>query len=628
MCGIAGIVDFQNRLTEPDIAPLVDSLRRRGPNGSGSERWPFAVLGHCRLSIFDLSDAGRQPMLSPDRRIGVVFNGAIYNFHELRAELEQRGYSFHSQTDTEVLVHGYDCWGIDALVARLRGMFAFAIWDNSKRRLFLVRDRLGVKPLMYAIRDGVLAFGSTVRALREGGFAGELDDAAVLDFLELGFVPDSRAIYRGVAKMPAATIGEWDGRDLKIREYWKLPEAGSAGRVTFDEAVEETERLFLNAVKLRLQADVPVGALLSGGVDSSLVCWAISQVGSGITAFTVGTPGDEWDESADARQTARDLGIPHRILELDSSVPPDIDALVEAYGEPFACASALGMIQVSAAVRSEATVLLTGDGGDDVFLGYPEHLHFLRAQQVANATPSFLTPLWRAARKLTPASGMWGRGRHFIDYATGGLAAVASAHDGLPFYERHGILGARLRGMQTPQRSMPWTMSSARRLLPEFLAYDRNMRFTGEYMTKVDGGTMYHALEARSPFLDQEIWNFAAGLPLELRLRGGELKAILRQLARKHLGERVAAGRKRGFGIPVQRWIAGPWKSALDAAFQDSLAASKGYIRDDRLRAQLALTRAGGTSPKQLWYLYVLECWLRRESTAARQDGVAALNAI
>ena len=621
MCGIAGVVDYRNPPIDGDIRPLIDAMSRRGPNGSGIEFWQSAGLGHRRLAIFDLSDAGRQPMLSPGRRTGVVFNGAIYNFHELRAELETRGYRFCSNTDTEVLVHGYDSWGIDALAARLRGMFAFALWDDARRRLFLVRDRLGVKPLVYTLRNGVLAFASTVRALREGGFAGELDEQSVLEFFEHGFVPDSRAIYRCVAKLPAGTIGEWDGSELKLREYWTPPEPGSIGRVKFEDAVHETERLFLESVRLRLQADVPVGALLSGGVDSSLVCWAISRVGSGITAFTVGTPGDEWDETADAVRTARELGIRHRILRMDADIRPDIDDLVEAYGEPFACSSALGMMQVSAAVRQEATVLLTGDGGDDVFLGYPEHLNFFRAQRLANVIPPGGLAFWRAARNLIPDAGLLRRGKHFIDYAAGGLGAVGCAHDGLPFYSRHGVLGPRLRGMQTPQRAIPWSRESARHLLRNFLQYDRRTRFTGEYMTKVDGGSMFHGLEARSPFLDQEIWNFAASLPLEIRLRGGELKAILREIARRRIGERVAAGRKRGFGIPVQRWITGPWKAALDSAFRGSLAAQNGFLVDERVRRQLALAPAGGTAPKQLWYLYVFECWLRRDAAAARQVG-------
>jgi asparagine synthase (glutamine-hydrolysing) len=259
---------------EKDVRAMTDALARRGPDAEGIESWDGATLGHRRLSIFDLSDAGRQPMLSPDGRVGVVFNGAIYNFPELRRELEGRGHVFRTRTDTEVLIHGYRAWGIDALLPRLRGMFAIGLWDAAARTLYLVRDRLGVKPLLYTVRDGRLAFASTARALRQAGAASEIDPGAVAEYLEFGYVTDDRSIYRGVAKVPAATVLEWrDGR-MRMRTYWQPPaHMDFAG--TFDDAVAETRRLLLQAVERRLQADVPVGALLSGGIDSSLVCWAM-----------------------------------------------------------------------------------------------------------------------------------------------------------------------------------------------------------------------------------------------------------------------------------------------------------------------------------------------------------------
>ena len=229
-------------------------------------------------------------MASPDREIAVVFNGAIYNFLSLRAELETRGYKFRSNTDTEVLIHGYREWGLDELVTRLRGMFAFALWDDPKRKLFLVRDRLGVKPLVYSLQDGRIAFASTVTALKKSGLLGEIDEQAVTEFLEYGFVTDDRVIYRNAVKVHAASIVEWFDGDVKTRTYWSPPvlPASDSSSPSFADAVAETERLLLRAVEMRLQADVPVGALLSGGVDSSLVCWAIAKLGGDVTAFTVG----------------------------------------------------------------------------------------------------------------------------------------------------------------------------------------------------------------------------------------------------------------------------------------------------------------------------------------------------
>ena len=306
MCGISGVTGRDD--SEILVARMNADLAGRGPDAEGLETWPAAgvSLGHRRLSIFDLSELGRQPMLTPDRGIGLVFNGAVYNFHELRNDLETAGFRFKSASDTEVILYGYKAWGIDKLVARMRGMFAIAIWDHPARTLYLVRDRLGVKPLVYARQGNTLAFASTVRALAAAGLAdGGIDPKAVAEFFEFGFITGARTIYNGIHKVPPATILEFSNGSLTSRQYWRENVAAPTGTIGFEEAIEETERLFLQAVKLRLEADVPVGALLSGGVDSSLVCWAIAKLGGNIKAFTVGTPGDPWDETPDAVATAR-----------------------------------------------------------------------------------------------------------------------------------------------------------------------------------------------------------------------------------------------------------------------------------------------------------------------------------
>ncbi len=620
MCGIAGLAGFGEREeSRRRVRQMLSTLTRRGPDGEGLEVWPSdggtaAVLGHRRLAIFDLSDAGRQPMLSPDSSIGIVFNGAIYNFRELRVELEAQNYKFKSHTDTEVLIHGYDAWGLDRLLEKIRGMFAFALWDDRKRTLFLVRDRLGVKPLFYSAQNGQIAFASTARALRAGGLADQIDDLAIADYLEFGYVTDNRSIYRGVSKVAAATVVEWSAGEVRTRQYWQPP-VPSSTQPSFAEAVEETERLFVRAVERRLFADVPVGSLLSGGVDSSLVCWAIAHLGGDVTAFTVGTPGDPADETADATDTAKRLGIRHQVLELSGDSEPNIDELVSAYGEPFACASALGMLRVSKAVRGSATVLLTGDGGDDVFLGYPEHRHLWLAQKLARSLPGFVANAWRGNRQKFPQVGSLKRLSSFLNYSTGGLGAVACAHDGLPSYERYGILGERLAGVSVAQRSIEWSNQSGRNVLAEFLEYDRGNRFVGEYMTKVDGATMFHSLEARSPFLDQDLWEFAAGLSFETRLHGGKLKSVLRTLAHQKLGERVSRGRKRGFTIPVQRWLVGRWRNALTELLQTSILDREGWINSGAALDRLAAAAEEGRAPNQLWYIYVLESWLRHEQS-------------
>jgi asparagine synthase (glutamine-hydrolysing) len=613
MCGIAGIAgELEPTLATASVGKMINALARRGPDGDGIEVWNWAVLGHKRLAIFDLSEAGRQPMLSPDRSIGIVFNGAIYNFRELRKELETLGYQFKTQTDTEALVHGYREWGIDGLVSRIKGMFAFGLWDDRARRLFLVRDRLGVKPLVFAIQNGQIAFASTVRALRVAGFAADLNEQALVDYLEFGFVTQERTIYESALRVPPASILEWSEGATNIRQYWRPPEPSSE-RITFNEAVEETERLFLKAVEKRLFADVPVGSLLSGGVDSSLVCWALSKLGADITAYTVGTSLDPSDETADARATATALGIRHHIFDISAETDTGISELVNAYPEPFACSSALGMLRVSRAVASDATVLLTGDGGDDVFLGYPEHRHLWFAENLARTSPKTAVDLWQRSREAFPRYGQLRRLGSFLDYASGGLGAVTNAHDGLPAYKQQGLLGERLLSSTVDQRSIERSHDSARHVLSQYLHYDRNTRFVSEFLTKVDVATMHYGLEARSPFLDQDLWEFAAALPFAMRLRRGRLKAVLRELARRRIGQRVATGKKRGFTVPVQRWIAGKWHPEVAAAFRDSLLEREGWLRSGSTLKWLEKSAPTGSVPKQLWYLFVLESWLRNE---------------
>ncbi len=618
MCGIAGIVgSADEERTGEAVSAILCALERRGPDDVGTEVWDRAVLGHRRLSIFDLSSAGHQPMMSPDRKLGVVFNGAIYNFRALRDELASAGYQFRSQADTEVLVHGYREWGLDLLVAKLDGMFAIAFWDDEGRVLSLVRDRLGVKPLAFAVENGSIAFASTARALKSAGYGGALDVDGVTEYLEFGFLTDERSIYSGIEKLRAGEILEWHEGQVKRRRYWELTR--KTNEIGFGDAVDETERLFLDAVEKRLHADVPVGALLSGGVDSSLVCWAVAKLGGNVTAYTVATPGEQHDESATASQTARTLGIDHRILPLSSDAPPQVAELVSAYPQPFACASALGMLTISREVRKSAKVLLTGDGGDDVFLGYPEHKHFHLASRLARMSPNFATKAWSSASTFAPASGALKRGASFLNYAYGGLAAIADARDGIPVYENHGLFGERLKGKSIPDRNRKWSIDSGRDLLNEFLSYDRRTRFVGEYLPKVDGATMHYALEARSPFLDVKLWEFAATLPFAVRLRGGTSKAILREIARRRIGPTIASGRKQGFVIPVQKWLSDKWRGAFIELMRDSMLDRDGWINARAAIDMLEAVPQGSWAPRQLWFLFVLENWLRYETAIGVQ---------
>ena len=616
MCGIAGYITQGNPQKAGELTRVMTAaLARRGPDAAGLHTWPGTALGHRRLAILDLSDAGRQPMVADDGQTGIVFNGCIYNFLEIRKELEKQGRRFRSRCDTEVLLQGYEAWGIDDLVRRLRGMFAFAVWDNRKRTLALVRDRLGVKPLTYWARNGEIAFASTVSALRAAGFGGDIDPQAVLEFLEFGYVIDPRAIYDGIAKLPPATILEWKDGHTRQRQYWSLPSIDESSPITFEEAVEETERLLVEAVRLRLISDVPIGVLLSGGIDSALVCWALRELNSNIKAFTISASGDASDESAAAAQTAARLGIEHEIVRM-----PDtgfsLDEMTEAFGEPLSCSSAQAMLWVARSVKQVATVLLTGDGGDDVFLGYPFFKNAWNAQRAARSLPKAAAAAWQLTRSLVPRRGPAARARNFLDYASGGLGAHIRAHNGLPYFEQRAMLGNRLDGRQLPLRQIAASPEAGRRLLADVFQYHRSIHFTSEFMPKVDGSTMYYGMEARAPLLDQQIWEFAAALPAEVRFHGGALKAVLREIVRKRIGPDIARREKQGFTVPNERWLAERWSGMLDRLRGGTLLESQGWIAPGALDDPLREALHRRWVPVQLWHLLVLEHWLEKDASA------------
>ena len=616
MCGIAGFAGPDRpEQVERMLRGMVGEMARRGPDSEALQSWPGVMFGHRRLAILDLSEAGRQPMISEDRSVGVVFNGCIYNFLELRRELESLGHPFFSHCDTEVLLRGYRQWGIEGLTPRLRGMFAFAVWDDRRQLLSLVRDRLGVKPLVYCSQNGRFAFSSTLSALKRAGVGGAaIDPQAVLEFLNFGYVSQERTIHQGFHKLPAGSILQWrPGGEYSVRRYWSLPAIDERSRIGFDEAVEETERLLIESVRLRLFSDVKIGALLSAGIDSTLVCWAMTKLNANITAFTVATPGDAEDEAPEGRETARLLGLDHEVISLPGKEQALLNDLTGAFDEPFACASATAMLQVASAVKPKATVLLTGDGGDDVFLGYSFHREFLRAQQIARLLPTQTAPLWRSLRPCADAIPQLRRAKHFADYITGGLGAITRVQGHLAYYLANGLLGGRLEGQQLQQHSYP--LIPARNLMETFLNYQQRMWFVSEFLTKVDGATMWHSLEARSPFLDHTLWEFAAQLPPELRLRNGVLKAILREIVKKRISPAIAFRKKRGFNIPVERWILKQWSGALQDLGEDSRLVRNGWIDGAALRQSVSRARTQPQAATGLWFLVVLERWLRSQET-------------
>jgi asparagine synthase (glutamine-hydrolysing) len=337
----------------------------------------------------------------------------------------------------------------------------------------------------------------------------------------------------------------------------------------------------------------------------------------------VRAPDDPSDESADAAHTARALGIAHEIVDMPEA-HFSLDDLVAAYGEPFACQSAQAMLWVSEAVKRRATVLLTGDGGDDVFLGYPFFRNAWLAERLARRLPDAAPSAWRNIRGIFPAAGPARQLRSYLDYATGGLGAHAAAHDGLPYFERRAILGERLAGRQLAQRQIPHSLESARQLLSDVFGYHRRMHFLSEFMPKVDGGAMHYAIEARAPFLDHKLWEFAAALPPGIRFHGRRLKAVLREIARRRVGPEVAFRKKQGFTVPVESWLAGRWSGLLGGLREPTLLEAAGWIRRGSLDAPLRHAAEKQLVPVQLWRLLVLEHWLKKESNAREYAGRAA----
>lgn len=594
-----------------------------------------ATLG-ARGALRYLENASSAQVRSAEAGVALVCDGTIYNQREVRAELESRGYRLRTGTQAELLLYGYRLWGLDELLNRLNGAFAIAIWDLDRQTLSLVRDRLGIKPLVYAATERWIAFACTPRALRAAGIVREIDEAAVAEFLEFGFVTDARVIYRNAAKAPAATIVEWRAGKLTSRCYWRPEQPLPARRTSFAEAVETTREHLLRAVQRRVEGASAVGALLSGGIDSALVCWALKELNADVTALTLALPGEAEDESTEAVRIARSLGIPQSRVDFSMLQGPGVEALTSAYAEPFACASALGMLalaQVQAqAAAPRSQILLTGDGGDDLFLGYRQHRYLWIGQSIARRTPAPLAQAWERVRGRIPRTiGPIRRAANFADYLVGGLGAFVQVRDGLPFYHERELLGERMRDASVDQRSIPPSLASARRMLSEYLDYDRTTQFTGEYLTKIDGATRRHGIEARSPFLDHELWSYASALPFAVRLHRGELKAILREIVRREFGQQVgrdvAAGRKRGFQVPAQRWLVGRWRPMVRESFADSLLEQGGWIRGSTLVREFERVPPGGIAPVQLWYLYVLESWLRAEASFKQGGASVPLSA-
>ncbi len=620
MCGIAGIValDPDARVDADALRPMAAALLHRGPDDEGYYLDPQARCGLAfrRLAIIDLA-TGQQPMPNESGDVQVVFNGEIYNFRELRRRLESAGHRFRSKGDSEVLVHLYEAQG-ERFVEQLAGMFALALWDARAGKLLLARDRLGQKPLVYTVHDGRLYFASELKALRAiPGLPRTIEPQALADYLVFQYVPAPGCIYRGTYKLPPAhrLIVHAGRRDLpQPVRYWQVPRERFAG--SFDEALERLDALLRAAVRRRLIADVPLGAFLSGGVDSSIVVALMRELGvEPLRTFSIGFADRRYDERRYARLVAEHVGSEHHEFVVTPDARRMLDTLAYYYDEPFADSSAIPTCCVAQCARTRVTVALTGDAGDECFAGYDRY----QAARIAGVFDRLPRPARRAiatlARRLPHGTSKTLANRL---YRFGSVADVAAARRYLAWVEvfaPESLAGAfrePLRAQIDPQQSGRWFAGLFERM-PGSAAERANRVDVETYLpfdllTKVDIASMAASLECRSPFLDHELLSFALSLPFEWRLG----KRILKRWAVGRVPDEVLHRPKMGFGVPLGAWFRGELSDLLDELTQPGAFCAQ-LFEPAWLRGWIDDHRAGRADhAHRLWALVMLERWARR----------------
>lgn len=619
MCGIVGVAGEKLPSRELLIR-MRDALRHRGPDDEGI--WWTAdhgvALGHRRLSIIDLSPNGRQPMSDGTGRLQIVFNGEIYNYLELRSELEQRGHHFRTATDTEVILEAYLEWD-DAFLTRLNGMFAFGLYDSQQRRLLLARDRAGEKPLFYRHYAGTIAFASELKSLLEDPTCPrELDPAGLDHYLCFGYVPGDRCLLSGFRKLPQghALAFAIDSGEVRRWAYWSLPQS-QITTVSQPEMLEELERLLQDSVRLRLIADVPIGVMLSGGVDSSLVtAFAARSSTRRIKTFNISFPGHgKYDEAPHARAVASYFDTEHVELAAEPATVDLLPALVRQFDEPIADSSMVPTYLVSRLIRREAAVALGGDGGDEVFGGYP---HYSWVQQHARMSGWLPGPARRVARaaveNLVPVGT---KGRNYA------LCLTAEYPHNLVQFNVIFDADARRR-LLTPlitqphdERAESWKAALCAdrdSLLQQATGLDFRTYLVDDILVKVDRASMLCSLEVRAPFLDHRLIEFAfRHVPDHLRATRLERKILLRRLAERLLPRSLDLRRKQGFSLPLHHWFKGDW-----GRFMRDILTSEDTIFDRRVIQQLFTgQRTGFSNMHRLFALTAFELWRREYRVTA-----------
>ena len=622
MCGICGVVsaDPGERIDLATLLEMRDTLEHRGPDDCGAYVAPGVGLGHRRLSIIDLRPEGRQPMSNEDGTLQIVFNGEIYNFEELRPWLLHQGHRFRSKTDTEVILHLYEELGLKCL-DRLRGMFAFALWDGRRRRLFLARDRLGKKPLFYAFDGKRLIFASEAKAiLAHPSVVAQPDPQAVHHYLTLGYMLSPLSAYRGISKLPPAHFLTFEDGRLKVKRYWELSYLPKL-QINGAEAGDEILRRLEEAVKLRMISDVPIGAFLSGGIDSSAVVALMSRHSTKpVKTFTIGFREQEYDETGYARLVAQRFGTEHHEFRVEPEAAADIvSELAWHYDEPYADSSAIPTYYLSKLTRRYVTVALNGDAGDENFGGYRRYSMSLLVHYLRHA-PLALRRL--AGKAITGSYAMFGSNRRLarrleltdqiigVDWQTAYGKMLALFDD----TEKQGLYSGDFAAQELPpsQGLVLELCRQARANNPVdgLLSVDVNSYLPDDLLVKVDRASMAVGLEARSPMVDHEFMEFAARLPAGMKMSLLNRKAIFKKALRKVLPAAILDRSKMGFGVPLDLWMRGDWKDLLHDVLLSRRALQRGYFDAGRLRRLIDEHGAGARDRhNQLWALLMLEVW-------------------
>ncbi|HVR97268.1 MAG TPA: asparagine synthase (glutamine-hydrolyzing) [Thermoanaerobaculia bacterium] len=647
MCGIAGLFLYGPGgpvARRETVAPMVERLGHRGPDDHGIHlAGPFA-LGHTRLSIVDVA-GGHQPIFNEDRTVAVVLNGEIYNHRALRGDLEARGHRFATRSDTEVIVHLYEELG-DGCVEKLGGMFAFAVADLKRRRLLLARDRVGKKPLYLSDDGGSLGYASELKSLLAAGLVEPAVDPEALDlYLTLGYVPTPWTIFRGARKLPAGHFAVCDARGLRVERYWdvEFPETveDDGSRRTDERLAAELEELLATAVRDRLESEVPLGAFLSGGIDSGTVVALMSRELDGpVRTHTVGFDEPGFDERADAAAVARALGTDHREYLVRTDLADVLPRIAWHLDEPFADPSTVPTWYVSRETRRRVTVALSGDGGDELFAGYPGRY----GQPALEARVRGLLPSPLRRHVLPPLARWWPRSPRLPRALRlgGFLGNVAADADRAYFFDRHhipGYLQERLFGEGLAERRRrfdPWVSlephlarAPRRDPLARLLYLDFKTWLTDDCLVKVDRMSMAHSLEVRCPLLDHRLVELAARVPSRLKLADGRTKVLLREVAARHLPAEILSRPKRGFAPPVSRWLREDLRGMSRDLLLGGDAMARGLFEPRAVERLLDDHEAHRLEAGwAIWTLLMLEVWGRTVAQASHAEPVEVARAV